>query len=154
MSNSSLLILMPVFNDWAACDCLLVAVDAVLARNGLSAAVLLVDDGSTDPIPRQFAEHEYRAFSRVDVLRLRRNLGHQRAICAGLCYVDCHSDPSCEAVVLMDSDGRTIPATSHRFLKNIEKRAGRKSCSPSERNVPNRSFFAFAMRCFACSTGF
>jgi polyisoprenyl-phosphate glycosyltransferase len=126
MPNSNILVLMPVFNDWAACDRLLVAVDGVLAQKSLSAAVLLVDDGSTEPIPQQFAEHDYRAFSRVDVLHLRRNLGHQRAICTGLCYVDGHSDPSYEAVVLMDSDGEDDPGDIPRLLEKYREEGGKK----------------------------
>ena len=38
----------------------------------------------------------------VEVLHLRRNLGHQRAIAIGLAYLEAHS--TCEAVVVMDGD--------------------------------------------------
>jgi glycosyltransferase involved in cell wall biosynthesis len=126
MPNDKYLVLMPVFNDWAACGQLLAALDEVLVRNSLSAAVLLVDDGSTVLIPPQFAEHDYRALSRVDVLHLRRNLGHQRAICVGLSYVDCHSDPACEAVVLMDSDGEDDPRDISRLLEKYREEGGQK----------------------------
>jgi hypothetical protein len=41
------------------------------------------------------------------VVRLRRNLGHQRAIAIGLAYVERHVP--CEAVLVMDADGEDDP---------------------------------------------
>jgi glycosyltransferase involved in cell wall biosynthesis len=75
---------------------------------------------------RQFGEHDYRALTRVDVLRLRRNLGHQRAICVGLSYLDCHTSAACEAVVLMDSDGEDDPRDIPRLLEKHRQEGGQK----------------------------
>ena len=43
----SIVILIPVFNDWASLARLLPRLDAALADQGLEADVLVVDDGST-----------------------------------------------------------------------------------------------------------
>jgi len=126
MVKNDLLILMPLFNDWAACDQLLAALDDVLAAKAISAAVLLVDDGSTVPMPHPFGRRAYRAISRLDVLRLRRNLGHQRAICTGLAYIESHLADSCEAVVLMDSDGEDDPRDIARLLERFRQEGGQK----------------------------
>ena len=45
--NKQLIILMPVSNDWDALRLLLPALANELSANGLRAAILLVDDGST-----------------------------------------------------------------------------------------------------------
>lgn len=119
-----IVVLMPVFNDWESLALLLPALDESLAACGLQAEVLLVDDGSTiepddDPIARHF-----RALQRVDLLRLRRNLGHQRAIAVGLAYIeDCLR---ARAVVVMDSDGEDDPADVPRLIEAVDRERGRR----------------------------
>jgi polyisoprenyl-phosphate glycosyltransferase len=115
-SNSSdqVLILMPVFNDWVCLAALLAILDRELAVEGIAARVLVVDDGSTSPAA-DLPTAQYRALRRIEVLELRRNLGHQRAIAVGLAYLDDH-DP-CETVVVMDSDGEDDPKDVPRLLR-------------------------------------
>ena len=81
------IILIPLFNDWDTFAKLAVRLDAVLAASDREADILIVDDASVvDPDPRT-TFGPYRALRRVEVLRLRRNLGHQRAIAIGLTYI-------------------------------------------------------------------
>ena len=114
MTDDTLVILMPVFNDWPACRRVLSDLDAALAERGLAAAVLLVDDASTAPMPEQLARQAFGALSRLDVLRLKRNLGHQRAICIGLAHIA--ANLPCRAVVVMDSDGEDDPRDVPKLL--------------------------------------
>ena len=81
-------IALPLFNDWTAVTQLLPRVDDVLKAHGIRASVLVVDDGSTEEVPPGFAAGANRAISSVGILRLRRNLGHQRAIAIGLAYIE------------------------------------------------------------------
>ena len=61
----------------------------------------------------------FAALRRIDVLRLRRNLGHQRAIAIGLAYVeDCLQ---AGAVVVMDGDGEDDPADVPRLLERLDE---------------------------------
>lgn len=115
----SIVILIPVFNDWESLTRLLPELDAALAARAVEADVLVVDDGSTaepaeDPIRRPSA-----ALKRIDVLRLRRNLGHQRAIAVGLAYVE--DRLGSRAVVVMDGDGEDDPADVPRLIERLEK---------------------------------
>jgi polyisoprenyl-phosphate glycosyltransferase len=126
MVQNSLLVVMPLFNDWDACDHLLTALDDVFAQKSLTGTVVVVDDGSAVPMPSQFAQHSFRAVRRVDVLRLRRNLGHQRAICTALAYVDHTMASEYEAVVLMDSDGEDDPRDVPRLLERFRQEKGEK----------------------------
>lgn len=112
-------VLLPVFNDWTALRKLLVILDAVSKEHDLSLQVLIVDDGSTIPADEGFAEQGFATFECVEILRLRRNLGHQRAIAIGLAYVE--DKIPCQAVILMDSDGEDDPRDVPRLLRKYHE---------------------------------
>ncbi len=102
------LFVIPVFNDWASFATLLTQLDRALVEDGLRATVLGVDDGSTiaDRFSSLIAD-SFQAIERVHLLRLRRNVGHQRAIAIGLAYA--HAHYVADMVVVMDSDGEDTP---------------------------------------------
>ena len=66
-----------------------------------NAEVLLVDDGSVEPW-REVLRSDYPGLGRVDVLELRRNLGHQRAISIALAHI--YENRATDAVVVMDGN--------------------------------------------------
>ncbi|MBX3175908.1 MAG: glycosyltransferase [Candidatus Hydrogenedentes bacterium] len=105
--NAPIVVCMPAFNEWASLALLIPDLSAALSAAGISARVLIVDDASTEPMPPDFLAGLVGPLP-VDVLRLRRNLGHQRAIAIGLAYIAEHLP--CEAVVVMDADGEDPPA--------------------------------------------
>ncbi|MGH9662103.1 MAG: glycosyltransferase [Bryobacteraceae bacterium] len=105
-------ILIPVFNDWEAVSQLLSAIDRAMPATGFDAEVVLIDDGSTEPAP---LDAKFLHLQGVEILRLRRNLGHQRAIAIGL--VHAHQQVACEAVVVMDGDGEDRPEDIGRLLE-------------------------------------
>src|SRR2546427_317561 len=82
--DARLLILVPIFEDWAAAALLLPDLDRALHERHLHAAVWLVDDGSMEKPPGRIGARQYQALDSIHVLALRRNLGHQRAIAIGL----------------------------------------------------------------------
>jgi glycosyltransferase involved in cell wall biosynthesis len=113
------IIMIPVYNDWASLAQLLPRLDAVLASHFLTVDVLVIDDGSTIEPASEFENRSFASLRRIDVLRVRRNLGHQRAIAVGLAYIeDCLS---AEAVVVMDGDGEDDPADVPRLLERLEE---------------------------------
>lgn len=104
----------PVFDDWESV--LLVLAELQTASRCLEgpAAVLLVDDGSGEPAPApRFAQ--LTGFSSIEILTLRRNVGHQRAITLGLAYI--HKHRPCRVVVVMDGDGEDGPGDVHLLLE-------------------------------------
>jgi len=103
----------PVFNDWVAVERMLAELDGVVAELAEPVSVLLVDDGSTEPAPRALS-FQPRALRRVQVLPLRRNLGHQRAIAIGLTYAFDKTDAT--AFVVMDGDGEDAPSDVPRLI--------------------------------------
>src|SRR3954463_2561883 len=103
-----LAIIMPVFEDFAAARLVCEAIDTELARvEGVEVRVLMLDDGSPSGL-RGWSPFTPARLVRVEVLRLRRNLGHQRAIAIGLCHLA--EDGTCDAVLVMDADGEDRPA--------------------------------------------
>lgn len=108
------LILVPVFNDWHALELLLPQIDRNLAARHARADVIVVDDAST--ITPAFAGNlrQLSAIGSVGLLRLRRNLGHQRAIAVGLAYVFEHC--AAPLVVIMDADGEDRPEDIMRLV--------------------------------------
>jgi len=118
-ARTRLLILIPIYNDWAAAGLLLPRLDQVLAGAGRSADVLLVDDGSTVAQPAHWPGDVWRALGRIDVLSLRRNVGHQRAIAIALAFVD--EQRSADALVIMDGDGEDAPEDVLRLLDCLDQ---------------------------------
>jgi len=118
------LVLIPLFNDWDASRLLLALLDATLRQAGIAADVLIIDDGSTLARDAGYPGTRFQAIRRIEVLRLRRNLGHQRAIAVGLAYVEQHRP--CRVVVLMDSDGEDAPADVPRLLERFAQEGGTK----------------------------
>ena len=115
MSNE-LLFLIPVFNDWGPVMRVLAELDEVAERIAGPLGVLLVDDGSTEPPPAKLP-FTPRNLARVEVLPVRRNLGHQRAIALGLTFA--YEQRPCRAVVVMDGDGQDAPGDVPALLKAL-----------------------------------
>jgi len=114
---------MPVFRDWESANILCKMLDQVLEASGrVDARILLVEDGSPEPI-QPWESFSPRLVTSIEVLELRRNLGHQRAIAVGLCHV--HDHIPCDGVVVMDSDGEDKPED---VVVLIERLIARPSC--------------------------
>ena len=109
------IILMPVYRDWECASVVCRCLDEELSRlSQVEARALLVDDGSPDGMD-SWTPFEVHALVRIDALRLRRNVGHQRAICVGICYIYEHMP--CDAVLIMDADGEDRPEDAVRLVE-------------------------------------
>lgn len=122
-SFNDLVVVSPVYDDWDAVALLLPHLDAELAAHGACARVVLVNDGSAQPVPERLVDRALTAIREVRVLSLRRNLGHQRALAIGLAFVQ--AKMPCEAVVVMDADGEDDPSDVTRLLADLREQGGR-----------------------------
>lgn len=114
---------MPVYRDWEAASLLCRALDRLCAElSGAAVQAVLVDDGSPDGIAGWEPFHPQHLRS-LEVLHLRRNLGHQRAIAVGLCHV--HDRVPCDAVLIMDADGEDRPEDAIRLIRASAENPGR-----------------------------
>jgi hypothetical protein len=103
-------IVMPVYEDREASTRLL---KELFAEYSNRPYVVIVDDGSLHQ-PVQLQALKDVGLSGV-VIRLKRNVGHQRAIAIGLNYVaDTHPDMPC--TIVMDSDGEDTPQSIRQLV--------------------------------------
>ena len=104
----------PLFNDWAVVAELIRRLDSQVPGG---ARVLLIDDGSTAPCPEPLLAAAPEKIEQIEVLTLRRNVGHQRAIALGLCFLE--ASRGCERLVVMDGDGEDDPCDVPRLLAQL-----------------------------------
>jgi len=112
-SADAITILIPTYNDWDALFEVLSSLDQELEALPGAFDVVVLDDGSSDPMPVE-GDRRWTRFRRVDVVRLRRNLGHQRAIAVGLCFLV--SERTGRGIIVMDGDGEDQPADVSRLV--------------------------------------
>jgi len=113
MVAPSKVVVMPIYEDVEASTRLF----QELARTqGPGTYVVAVDDGSV----RQPVQAEAIAAAGLDgvVIKLRRNVGHQRAIAIGLSYV-AETFPDHVVVVVMDSDGEDTPESITELVAGL-----------------------------------
>ncbi|TFH22479.1 MAG: glycosyltransferase [Myxococcales bacterium] len=118
-ADTSLVVLIPVYNDWGALALVVDALDRCGAPPDWKLHILIVDDGSDEAdFPDDLFAPRHSIIS-VDVLALRRNLGHQRAIAVGLAWLE--ANMPCAAVVVMDGDGEDAPSDVPRLMARFEE---------------------------------
>lgn len=146
----NLIVVMPVYEDVEASSVLFKELFAVFGR---SVFVVAVDDGSVKQ-PLDINSMSDAGLGGV-VLKLRRNVGHQRAIAIGLGYASENAQAE-HKIVVMDSDGEDLPTTIPALLAKLESEdvdvvvAKRKSRVETLRF---KAFYAVYKRFFALMTG-
>jgi glycosyltransferase involved in cell wall biosynthesis len=104
--------------------------------------VLIVDDASTLDAGAEFCRDGFRALTGVSVVRLRRNLGHQRAISVGLVHI--YKTYPAYVTVVMDGDGEDRPEDIPRMLSKFNNEGGRKIVfAARSRRTENLTFKIF-----------
>jgi polyisoprenyl-phosphate glycosyltransferase len=133
----SVVIVMPLRDDWKSAAELIRILDQALPGNRDTFQILVVDDASVQRATSDTFQGPFSAVSGIRVLRLRRNLGHQRAIAIGLAYLE--STTPCDAVLIMDADGED---TARGALQLLEEFAAKKGAVAvfAERSRRSESF--------------
>lgn len=116
-----LAVCIPVFDDWLSATTLLERLDAVASELDGTLDILYVDDGSTERLPEKLQPTPIH-LGRVSILRLRRNLGHQRAIAIGLTHI--YEQDEHDAVFVMDGDGEDDPQHLLDLLEQFRELGG------------------------------
>jgi hypothetical protein len=107
ISSLHLVILIPLRDDWISAAELIRRLDQAIAPNSYVVDILLVDDGSIQDYCAADFPSRFQTLRSIQILRLRRNLGHQRAIAVGLVHIEL--EIPCDAVLVMDGDGEDTP---------------------------------------------
>src|ERR1700751_3391175 len=93
-------VLMPVRDDWSSAAELIRRLERIFSSEACDTEIILVDDASLEKCERDDFQINSSFVRVIRTLRLRRNVGHQRAIALGLVHVQQTS--SCDAVIVMD----------------------------------------------------
>lgn len=150
MAEHDLVVVTPVYEDVEASSRLF---RELVAQFQDKVYLVAVDDGSVKE-PVTVAQLEQAGISGV-VLKLRRNVGHQRAIAIGLGFVAEHASAQ-QSIVVMDSDGEDLPSTIPDLLAELGNAnidvavAHRKSRVETWRF---KTFYAIYKRVFKLMTG-
>ena len=102
-------VVVPFFNEESGIPRFHAALVDALSRTGVPWEAIYVNDGSSDRSLEQLLEI-HRVDSRVSVVELSRNWGHQPALTAGL------SQANGEAVILIDGDLQDPPSVIPELL--------------------------------------
>ena len=108
-----LALVVPVFNDFPSLTRLCQEIDTLVPKWGVELSVIAVDDGSVSAAPLRF-DPPLINIRQIELVRLRCNLGHQRAIAIGL--VETVQRYDLDAVLVADSDGEDRPEEMGRLI--------------------------------------
>jgi len=139
----SLVVVAPVYDDAAAATQLLTHLERAFSGAHVDLRVMLVDDGSPVPLIHQL---QAPSESRVEVLRLKRNVGHQRAIALGTAYV--HEHVPCDAMLVMDADGEDRPEDAAELVKVCRAQAGERIIFAERTRRSESALFQVFYRCY------
>jgi glycosyltransferase involved in cell wall biosynthesis len=118
-------ILMPVRDDWQSAAELIRLLDKSVSRSNDAIEILIIDDSSVQQCKPSDFVSDFKTVRSIQTLRLRRNVGHQRAIAIGLSYIQ--KMGACDAVVVMDADGEDTPNGVVRLLESFSANGGDKA---------------------------
>jgi glycosyltransferase involved in cell wall biosynthesis len=114
-----IVVLTPVLDDWDPARDLLQQLDAAFAPGVDTISVLVIDDGSTEKPQPDFGAGPYKRLQDVSILKLKKNLGHQRALAVGFCHIA--EKVPCDAILVMDSDGQDSPGDAARLVEKLHE---------------------------------
>ena len=105
-----IIILIPIFEDFKSVKVLYNYLHDQFIGYDLS--FLIVDDGSYKELS---IKKDLNVKKDVEFITLNQNLGHQRSIAIGLCYL--LENKQCDFVLLMDGDGEDNPKDAHKLVE-------------------------------------
>lgn len=115
--------LTPVYNDWESFSILCTKIEKELEvlKNLYSIEIVVVNDGSVD----EYDQTNFNVCFPIEIVSLKNNVGHQRAIAIGLQYVNTEKK-TFDYVVVLDSDGEDKPEDIISLVKKCECEASNK----------------------------
>lgn len=112
--QEELIIVMPVYEDVEASTKLFQELASTFDKK---VYIIAVDDGSVKQ-PVDVSAIQSAGVNGV-IIKLKRNVGHQKAISIGVGYAAEHMDPA-QIVVVMDSDGEDTPFSIKELVKSLK----------------------------------
>lgn len=121
MNKTKIICITPVFNDWESFEILVKQLKKIQDSNSFKIKILAINDGSTDVYIKDNPEFGLD----LQIVNLKINIGHQRAIGVGLQYVF-NEENDYDYVVVMDSDGEDKPEHIVELFSKAEEEKSKK----------------------------
>ena len=116
-SNKEIIILLPVYNDWASLNKLFKYINDQAKKMSINLNALIINDKSSKKTSLKIKN--LRKIIKIEILNLKQNCGNQVAIAIGLRSL--LKRKNILKVVVMDSDGEDSPFVLSKMLKVLEK---------------------------------
>ena len=110
-----LCIVIPIYNDWESLELLMAEISEQLCAVFEKIKVLIINDGSTQELYQKLSVDKIG----LEILHLRRNLGHQKAIAIGISHLA--NEKNYDLVIVMDGDGEDSPVDIMPMVKEHER---------------------------------
>jgi len=117
MNKENLLILLPVYNDCRSLKKLLAELNSKFKTLKFIIKILIVDDASKEKLKINFLNFKY--INKIKVLRLKTNVGNQKAILYGLKYINKTNYNG--IISVMDADGEDDPKKLELLIKKLKE---------------------------------
>ncbi len=149
LSRQKTILLIPVYNDWESLKILIGNLAPLLQNSSIHYELLIADDGS-------LVKSGIPTVSNVpiQILKLQRNIGHQKAIAIGLSYI--HHHMPCDNVLIMDADGEDRPEDALALLTASAQHPGKIIFAHRSSRTESflfRAFYSFYKFLFRFLTG-
>ena len=108
--------ILPVFDDWDAVVFLLKKIDDNLLKVKANFHIYLVNDSASEAKNiEKIGQIKRTKISSIEIINLKKNLGHQSAIAIGLAKA--HEINPSDFYIIMDSDGEDNPAHLEELIQ-------------------------------------
>ena len=105
-------ILIPIYNDWKSVLKLIENIDLILENSDHDISIFIINDASTESF--QSSKIIYKNLSSIQILNMKKNMGHARCIATGLKYI--FENNEFDFVIPMDGDGEDRPEEIKNFI--------------------------------------
>lgn len=138
-----LCVLMPVYDDWESARILARDLFSRLTPRLGTPRLIFVDDGSQQlfSTPSPAPEED-----KIEILHLRRNVGHQRAIAIGLAHVQ--ATGGYRALLVMDADGEDTAEGALRLVERFDELGGTQTVFGARRRRTEGFAFKISYRIY------
>jgi len=131
-------IVLPTYNDWKSLSILLIQIEKCLKNTKNIYKILIIDDNSSEK--NKYRLNKNKFFKEIKILRLKNNVGSQKAIATGLKFISKYKKKKEDKFIIMDSDGEDDPKKIKEIIKFIDKNHKTKIITMN-RTIRKESFF-------------
>ena len=131
-------IVLPTYNDWKSLSILLIQIEKYLKNTKNIYKILIIDDNSSEK--NKYRLNKNKFFKEIKILRLKNNVGSQKAIATGLKFISKYQKKREDKFIIMDSDGEDDPKKIKEIIEFIDKNHKTKIITMN-RTIRKESFF-------------